>query len=112
MADRRARGAKDGAAGTGPDEAALLGERYRRLEIALVDAATAALLGTSLPDDRPLVSAETALKLLALRGASGGATPVAALDPEQLRLNLTARILAVRHALPRPADTASNADSA
>jgi len=80
------------------DPAALLEARYQALELTLVEAATAALGGSSLPTGLPKVSAETALKLLALRGSVGtlgGSADFA--DFEGARQRLSARILAVRH---------------
>lgn len=83
-----------------------LEHHYQRLELALVMAATSALTGSSLPDGAPVVSAETAVKLLTLRGASaarssaGGRLPQ--VDPAQLRRTLAARIMAVRHVTAHP----------
>src|SRR6476619_4170439 len=83
-----------------------LADSYRRLELALVEAATASLTRRGLPEGAPLVSAETAVKLLMLRGAGGNRGSdglTIALDPEALRTTLSARIAAVRHVAARPA---------
>jgi len=84
-----------------PDPKAALQARYHDLELKLIDAATAALAGSSLPAGTPPVSAETALKLLALRGASlPGAEAEVTVDPGQLRQRLGARVAAIRRAGP------------
>lgn len=94
-----------GQKGAGAEQAgAILEDRYQQLELALIDAATAALTGGSLPEGAPVVSAETAIKLLTLRtsgkgrGHEGEALPQ--LDPVELRRKLSGRIAAVRHVTP------------
>jgi len=102
--------------GTADRAAALLDARYQRLELALIDAATAVLTGGGLPEGAPVVSAETAIKLLTLRtsakggGQGGGGLP--RLDPADLRQKLAGRLSAVRHvtALPAPGSSAAPAD--
>lgn len=83
------------------EEPDLLALGYRRLELALVEAATASLTGSGLPEGAPLVSPETAVKLLLLRSGAAAREPGTSPpppDPVQLRGVLAARIAAVRQA--------------
>ena len=96
--------------------AALLNARYPRLELALIDAATAVLTGGGLPEGAPVVSAETAVKLLTLRTAATGrrqcGDALPQLDPADLRQKLAGRLSAVRHvtALPAPSSSGTPTD--
>ncbi|WP_114226430.1 MULTISPECIES: hypothetical protein [Sphingomonas] len=86
------------------DEAAdsklALARIYTKLEFALVRAATSVLSGAGLPEGAPLISAETAVKLLTLRNAARAQAAEEDRppppDPAQLREMIAARVAAVR----------------
>lgn len=88
-----------------PDPGALmrLEARYQDLELRLIEAAAASFAETDTSSKLPTISAETALKLLALRGGASARTDhISPVDPEALRQTLRERVDVIRRDRQNP----------